>query len=219
MLPNRKRSGVYSPFEVEGRFHQGAGKPMNSKISTRFFLLRMPCFLATAILGHASAIHAEEPSPTPVKQERKVSAATRKELLMMEDRLRDAIEKRDPDSLNPILAEYYTDAMEESERALTKRAVLMQCEAGKLESLTIKKPDISQNGDKTTVEGRSKMTVKDRATAKTEEHAVRVRRFWVQKDGKWLLAAQLREFLNEKEKEEHEKESKSEKDGKPESKD
>jgi hypothetical protein len=175
---------------------------MDTKISKRCGQLRTaPWLLAMAIVGCVSAIHAQEPSTTPAKQDRKVSANTRKEILKMEDRLREAIEKRDSDALGHLLADYYTDAMDEGERALSRRGALVQCEAGKLDSLSVKKAEITQSGDKTTVEGQSKMKVKDEKTGKAEERPVRVRRFWTQKDGQWLLASQLRHFLDEPEKE------------------
>jgi uncharacterized protein with gpF-like domain len=153
------------------------------------------------MVGYVSAIHAEEPSPSPVKPGRKVSADVRKEILKMEDRLREAIEKRDSEALDHLLADYYTDAMEEGERALSKRGALVQCEAGKLEFLSIKKPEITLNVDRITVEGRSKMTVKDEKTGKVEERAVHVQRVWTQKDGQWFLGAQLRGLLDERDKE------------------
>jgi hypothetical protein len=145
----------------------------------------------------------------------KVDATTEAELLQAEQRFREAIEKRDSDALDHLLMDYYTDGLEEGERALTKRAVLIQCEAGKLDPLTIDKPRITQTGDRTTVEGQSKMALKNRTTGQTEERAVHVRRFWTRKDGQWFVAGQLREFLDAKEKEEREKE-RQEKEPKPE---
>jgi hypothetical protein len=177
-------------------------KLMETKISKRYWRLRATAWLAAlAIVGSVSAIHAEEPSASPAKVDRKVSADVRKEILKMEDRLREAIEKRDSEALDHLLADYYTDAMEEGERALSKRGALIQCEAGKLDPLSIKKPEITQNGDRITVEGRSNMTVKDEKTGKTEARPVEVHRVWTQKDGQWFLGAQLRGLVNEREKE------------------
>jgi uncharacterized protein with gpF-like domain len=177
-------------------------KLIDTKVSKRHGQLRTASWLvALAIVGCVSALQAEEPSASPAKADRKVSVNVRNEILKLEDRLREAIEKRDSEALDHLLADYYTDAMEEGERALSKRGALLQCEAGKLDSLSIKKPEITQNADRITVAGRSNMTVKDEKTGKTEARPVQVHRVWTQKDGQWFLGAQLRGLVDEREKE------------------
>lgn len=173
---------------------------LKEKISRHSFLARTtPLLLVAVVVAGVAAIGAEEPSPTPMKKERKVSDATRKEILIMEDHLREAIEKRDSDALKQLLADYYTDAMEEGERALSKTGALIQCEAGKLDALSINKPEFAPEGDRTKIEGLSQMRVKDPKTGSVEERPVQVRRFWGKQDGRWLLTAQLRAFLDKKE--------------------
>src|SRR5712691_5538708 len=50
-----------------------------------------------------------------------------------EDQLERAIRKRDVASLDLLLADYYADAYEGSERALGKKGVLAKCRAGTLD--------------------------------------------------------------------------------------
>jgi hypothetical protein len=157
--------------------------------------------LAVAVFGIVSTLNGEEPGKSPARPGGKVATETRKEILRLEDQVRAAIEKRDADVLGQFLTDYYTDSQEGGERALSKRGALAQCEAGKLSFLPIKSPRFSQSVDIITIEGESKVTVKNEQSGKEEETKIQVRRVWTKKDGRLLLIAQVRSNPQEREKE------------------
>ncbi len=140
------------------------------------------------------AIHA---TATTVSSSQAQSAAEKKlsrEISRAEEQLRKAIVKKDVKSLDKLLAEYYADSREGSERATGKKAALEKCKAGRLpfydieedRKLTFRGSQIVQ------VEGMSMIKPGSLAHSESndlgaEAHVVRL---WSRESGRWNLISQ-----------------------------
>jgi ketosteroid isomerase-like protein len=119
-----------------------------------------------------------------------------REINKAEDQLERAIRKRDVASLDLLLADYYADAYEGSERAVSKRGTLAKCKAGTLSYYRIEaEKRLSVRGDLIQVEGLVRMEEK-LGTDTVMESDIRLKRLWTKKGGRWLLISQTLEPIN-----------------------
>jgi hypothetical protein len=132
-----------------------------------------------------------------------VDAKTVKEIRAMEDQLRVAIEKCDEVLLGKLLADYFADSVEGSEKATSKAGTIARCKAGKLYFLALgDDKELSRSADVVTVQGVAPAAeVKTKADDVETPRAFRVRRLWAKKNGKWLLIVQERSPIEEKDRE------------------
>jgi hypothetical protein len=113
-----------------------------------------------------------------------------REILKAEASLGNAIARRDATALAKLLTDYYADALEGSERATNKKAILVRCKNGQLRYYRIKeRRTITSSVDIVTVEGIAENA--EHMKGKTEkEEEVHVKRLWTKKDGRWQLVGQ-----------------------------
>ncbi len=132
--------------------------------------------------------------------EKPVDAKTKKEILAREEKLAEAIEAHDAAALGPMLAEYYADAFGDDEEAISKAEALKSCQAGTLPSYRfVRPPQLSRSGEMVIVQGTAKVSPDPRNDVGPGEELVRVRRLWTQKNGQWLLVAQMRQSVDDEE--------------------
>jgi hypothetical protein len=119
-----------------------------------------------------------------------IDKKVQRQILKMEADFGRAIERRDAASLDRLLADYYADGNEGSERATAKEATLAHCKAGTLpyyrihaERKFIVRSDIIE------IQGTSRAE-QQLVTDNNAEPLIRVRRMWAKKDGNWLLIVQ-----------------------------
>jgi hypothetical protein len=121
-----------------------------------------------------------------------VDAKSTAELLQMESRFGLAVQKRDTAALAEILAEYYADAYDGSESAISKRSAIARTKAGILFFYRIEKEQqISRSLEIVTIQGLARDKPIQVSDQEPEEKWIRVRRLWTKKDGRWLLIAQM----------------------------
>src|SRR6266851_8004577 len=128
--------------------------------------------------------------PTPRSKKVRIDKKLEREIRAAEDRLRRAIEKKDAASLDLLLADYYADGYEGSERAVGKKATLAKCKSGALHFYEIEKAGkLTVRGDLIQVEG---VAQEEANTRVDNEFAadVHVTRLWTRKNGGWKLIAQ-----------------------------
>jgi ketosteroid isomerase-like protein len=126
----------------------------------------------------------------------RIDKRVEREVNKAEDQLEQAIRKRDVASLDLLLADYYADAYEGSERALGKRAALAKCRTGTLDYYKIKdEKKLTVRGDIIQVEGLARMEEKS-GTDTEMETDIRLKRLWTKKGGRWLLIAQILQPIN-----------------------
>lgn len=113
-----------------------------------------------------------------------------REINKAEGQLEQAIRKRDVTSLDLLLADYYADAYEGSERALSKSGALAKCKAGTLVYYKIEdQKQLTVRVDIIQVEGVAR-TEEKLGTDSEIEREIRLKRLWTKKGGRWLLIAQ-----------------------------
>ena len=116
-----------------------------------------------------------------------------KKVLAMEEKFIHALEKRDAEALEKILADDFVDGYKESDRALSKRGALAITKGEGLSIYRIEKDQhLSRSGANILVEG---LVRENRALVtdlETEVHWGRVQRVWTQKEGRWQLLGQVR---------------------------
>jgi hypothetical protein len=157
-----------------------------------FSFLIVPIFVLST---HAratilSSLAAQAQAQAQTRAEKKMG----REISRVEEQLRKAIVKRDVKSLDKLLAEYYADSKEGSERATGKKAALEKCKAGRLpfyeieddRKLTFRGSHIVQ------VEGMSmikpgSLAHSERSDLGSEAHVVRL---WSRESGRWSLISQ-----------------------------
>jgi hypothetical protein len=140
---------------------------------------------------------AKESAPAP---QTRVSKKLEREILNSETQLGKAINKRDLAALDKLLAEYYADGYEGSERAAGKRTVLDECRSGTLPFYEIQSQrKLEVRAEIVEIEGLGKVRLPSGNHANKEE-SFRVKRLWTKKNGRWLLIAQALESLEEDEK-------------------
>lgn len=139
-----------------------------------------------------------------------VDAKTQKEIRAMEDQLRVAIEKCDEGVLGQLLADYFADSIEGSEKATNKAGTIARCKAGKLFFLALgDEKELSRSAEIVTIRGVAAAIENKMRTDDVERpKAFRVRRLWAKKSGKWLLILQERAPIEENEREKSREQSK-----------
>ena len=159
-------------------------KPFNVVV-VLFFLLSLQAMAQT---GARPPIVSPSGPHIDKRVEREVNKA--------EDQLERAIRKRDVASLDLLLADYYADAYEGSERAVNKRGTLTKCKAGTLSYYKIEaEKQLSVRGDLIQVAGLARIEEKS-GTDTVMESDIRLKRLWTKKGGRWLLIAQTLEPIN-----------------------
>jgi hypothetical protein len=130
--------------------------------------------------------------------EMRVNKKMEREILKMEDQLRRALVKCDTVMLDRILADYYADAYEGSERAIAKKGTIARCKDGAGIYYAIDdERDLSVRVDIVVIEGISRVN----SGNKEAEPKLRVKRYWTKKEGRWQLIAQTKQpFDKEQEK-------------------
>jgi hypothetical protein len=115
------------------------------------------------------------------------------ELQQMEERFGAAVEKRDSATLTELLADYYSDAIEGSKKALNKRGTIERLNAERLSFYRIEKDlKMTHSADIFKVTGLAKATPPDRNSEKSlGKKWIHVRRYWTKKEGRWLLVGQI----------------------------
>lgn len=137
------------------------------------------------------------PTPNP-----KLDPKTEAELLQAEDRFIIAIRNGDAKALEELLDDHYFDSFANSEKAISKRGVLVRLRAGRLPFYRVEmQPKLSRSVDTFTVEGLAREGGREISVDYPKEEWVRVQRLWIRSHDHWLLRAQIITPENEKESE------------------
>jgi hypothetical protein len=128
-----------------------------------------------------------------------------REILSAENQFRQAIVKRDATRIERILADYYADTYEGSDRAVSKKLAVTRYQNGVLPYYSIdENRKISVRADIVVIEGISH-THKSVTNDVESGRQTYVKRIWTKKQGSWLLIAQTLETLEKgSNREEHE---------------
>lgn len=122
------------------------------------------------------------------------------DLLQAEDRLVNAIRNRDVKELEQILHPHFADAMEGSERAFIKRAVIARATEGHLPAYKISRErKLIRSGDAFTVEGFGNNVAQELTEDAPTEKWAFVRRLWSHENGRWIATAQTVKEMDEEE--------------------
>jgi hypothetical protein len=120
-------------------------------------------------------------SPAKTSNDKKLE----REIRTAEARLGNAIRKRDTAALEKLLADYYADSREGSERAIGKQRTIANLKSGLLRYYQIEEDQkFTVRVDIMQIEGVSK------SKEAHQESEVYVTRLWTKKDGRWQLIAQ-----------------------------
>jgi hypothetical protein len=131
----------------------------------------------------------ELPSRPP--QTIRVDKKLEREIRAAEDRLRLAIQKSDPALLDLVLADYYADSSEGSDRAIGKETTLAKCKSGTLHFYQIKKDrKLTTRAELVQVAGAASEEEGKPQSDKDTAANVYVTRLWTKKDGRWQLISQ-----------------------------
>ncbi len=146
----------------------------------RIKVILLSVFLsATSLAGQRSNAASPAPAANDKKLEREIKTA--------EARLGKAIRKRDTVALEKLLADYYADSQEASERAVGKQRTVANLKSGLLRYYQIQEDQkFTVRVDIMQIEGVSKFKEANR------EAEMYVTRLWTKKDGRWQLVAQTR---------------------------
>ena len=113
-----------------------------------------------------------------------------REILKAENLLGKAFARCDAAALNKLLTDYYADAFEGGERAVTKKATIARCKNGTLHFYRVnEKRSISVSADIVTVQGNAAAPTQ-KETQDKKETDVHIKRLWTKKDGRWQLVGQ-----------------------------
>jgi uncharacterized protein DUF4440 len=151
----------------------------------KFKVILLTIFLSVASLaGQQSKVAAPAKTSNDKKLEHEIKTA--------EARLGKAIRKRDTVALEKLLADYYADSHEGSERAIGKQRTIANLKSGLLRYYQIHEGQkFSVSAEIMQIEGVSKFQEANR------QSEVYVTRLWTRKDGRWQLIAQTLRPLNE----------------------
>lgn len=161
--------------------------------------------LALMFLITAAALTAQaQKKPLPPTSEAQVSKKTEREILKVENQLKQALAKCNTASLERLLADYYADSYEGSEKAVGKKWTIEHCRDGAVPYYSIDEDrELSVRVDIVFIEGVSKVRPapglgeKADSEDKEGEKETRVKRLWTKKGGRWLLVAQMLEPVDE----------------------
>jgi len=148
-------------------------------------VILLTAFLSvTSLAGQQSKVPAPAKTSNDKKLEREIKTA--------EARLGKAIRKRDTVALEKLLADYYADSHEGSERAIGKQRTIANLKSGLLRYYQIaEEQKFTVSVDIMQIEGVSKFKEAN------QESEVYVTRLWTKKDGRWQLVAQTLRPANE----------------------
>jgi hypothetical protein len=139
---------------------------------------------ATSLAGQDSSATSPAKTSNDKRLEREIKTA--------EARLGKAIRKRDTVALEKLLADYYADSREGSERAIGKQRTIANLKSGLLRYYQIEEDQkFTVRVDIMQIEGVSKSKEENR------ESEMYVTRLWTKKDGRWQLIAQTRRLADE----------------------
>lgn len=120
-----------------------------------------------------------------------VDPKTRRELEMAEERFGQAIEKRDTAALTDMLADYFSAAVGNAEKAASKERVMAQAKAGTLIFYRMERDvRLRVSADHYDLNGEAKAPPRGISDKPVQTEWVKVRRMWIKKEGRWLLILQ-----------------------------
>ena len=152
-------------------------------LGQRWFASLTAAAAAIAVLPSIIALAAETPA--------EVDPRMRRELEMAEERLGEAIEKRDTAALVDILADYFSASVGNAEKAAAKQRVIAQAKAGSLVFHRMERePRLRVSAETYDLEGEAKSPPREITDKPVETKWVHVRRVWIKKEGHWLLILQ-----------------------------
>jgi hypothetical protein len=136
-----------------------------------------------------------------------VNPKMRRELEMAEERFGQAIEKRDTGALTDMLADYFSAAVGNEEKAASKARVIAQAKAGTLIFYRMERDvRLRVSAEYYDLNGEAKAPPRGISDKPVQTEWVKVRRMWIKKEGRWLLILQhVSEPEDEKESEQKEK--------------
>jgi hypothetical protein len=136
------------------------------------------------------------------KRETAVDKKTEREVLGMEIKLKHGITKPDARLLKQILAEYYADSFEGSERAGGKDWAISHAGDPTVPYFSIDKDRrIFRRANIVFIEGYSvvRALTSNDVDEEKKPHKMRIKRLWTKKGNKWLLIAQTKQPIEEDE--------------------
>jgi hypothetical protein len=160
--------------------------------------MRLFNFCLAILFAAATCAWAQSPAEEPASKTIRtpIDKKLEREILKMEDQLRQATLKCDLTSLDRLLADYFASAYEGSERGTSKKDTLALCRAGTLSYYGIEdERTISVRSEIVVIEGDSKAQQRS-GTDNKEESETHVKRLWTKKAGRWLLIAQTLQPLD-----------------------
>jgi Domain of unknown function (DUF4440) len=114
-----------------------------------------------------------------------------REILAVENQFRLALNNRDTTTLDRLLADYYSDSFEGSDRAISKKGTLARCRDGLATYYAINsKRKVTVRVDLVIIEGISNVSSVSSGTDEKEQ--TWVKRYWTKKDGRWQLVSQTK---------------------------
>ncbi len=152
-------------------------------LGRRWFASLTAAAAAIAVSLPIIAMAAETPGEVDPKM--------RRELEMAEERLRQAIEKRDTAALADMLADYFSASVGNAEKAAAKQRVIAQAKAGSLVFYRMERESrLRVSAETYDFEGEAKSPPREITDKPVETKWVHVRRVWIKKEGRWLLILQ-----------------------------
>ena len=154
--------------------------------------MRLFNFCLAILFAAATQAWAQSPAEEPASKttSTNIDKKLEREILKMEDQLRQAALKCDSTSLDRLLADYFASAYEGSERGTSKKDTLALCREGTLSYYGIEdERTMSVRSEIVVIEGDSKAQQKSGIDNK-EESETHVKRLWSKRAGRWLLIAQ-----------------------------
>jgi hypothetical protein len=158
--------------------------------------------LTLAVLIATSPLAIGQKKPVLPSSEARPSKKVAREILKMESQLKQALAECNTGLLDRLLADYYADSYEGSERAVGKKWTIERCKVDSVPYYSIDEDlKLTVRADIVFVEGISKVKPNsgthtdagletDAGRENREREEVRVKRLWTKKDGRWLLIAQ-----------------------------
>jgi len=151
------------------------------------------------ILVGMTCVQAQDRRDEETRDGSAVDKKTEREVLAMENQLKQGITRPDTTLLKRILAEYYADSFEGSERAVGKNWAISHAGDPAVPYFSIDEDRrIFRRADIVFIEGFS--GVRARAGNDVDEKKppkMRIQRLWTKKGSKWLLVAQTKKPMEE----------------------
>jgi hypothetical protein len=177
----------------------------NAVLRLRRQRLRPVCYLVALLLcqaswlPHASFSQNKTPDPKKTDGEAAVDPKVAKEVLAMDAKFILALEKRDAEALDKILADEFSDGYKGADRALSKQGAISITKAEGLSIYRIEKDQhLSRSGKNILIEGLARDPHVNVTDVETDIPWVLVQRVWGQRKGHWQLLSQLRPAREEK---------------------